>query len=359
MTEHQTYHIDTVDTKENTTIQERHPDWPELDVSFYFSPHAHAENLKKAPIAEADIYLYENVGVTQTEREDLQMTSDGHFNSLERKLERSPLKDSFFGQQLRGIHDSGVAIGSLDIPGDEDGYSSLAEGLMKADSSAPLKDTFISSLEAFDENMAALAKMQNTRERIMAERFDNEIAQILAKRPQLKDKPRLKVLITMGSYHTKLRHALTERGIPSNREFSTPVPWVYSYTTELERAHAYHKEPSLDLLEKAWAQDFITHAITGQIGVASRETYSSSVEQYVRDIVSHLNHEQCQQIYELVRNSPDASIEIHDINQILKAGGIGEIPNNPEAIREQLDVIEHLSLTGLAGHVRRFRSVSP
>lgn len=359
MTEHQPHHIDTVDTKENTTIQERHPDWPELDVSFYFSPHSHAENLKQAPIAEADIYLYESVGVTQTERKDLQMTSDNHFDSLERNLERPPLKDSFFGQQLREIHNSGIAMGSIDIPGDEDEHSSFLEELAQTDYSLPIEDTFAASLAALDKSSMTIAKIEHQREQIMAKRFDNEIAQILAERPQLKDKLQLKVLIVMGSYHTRLRHALTERGIPSSREFPTPVPWVYSYSKELQRVHAYHKEPSLELIEKAWTECFITHAITEQIGVAPRAAYNVSVEQYVRDIVSHLNHEQCQQIYELVRDSPNASIEIHDINQILKAGSIGEIPDNPEVIREQLDAIEHLSLTGLADHARRYRSASP
>jgi hypothetical protein len=44
------------------SILERHPDWPKLNVSFYFSPHGTKKDFEGIPerLANTDIYLYEN-----------------------------------------------------------------------------------------------------------------------------------------------------------------------------------------------------------------------------------------------------------------------------------------------------------
>src|SRR5690606_8947548 len=48
----------------HSTLQERHPDWPKLSVSFYFAPHGNFEDMQGivSKIKESDVFFYEDLG---------------------------------------------------------------------------------------------------------------------------------------------------------------------------------------------------------------------------------------------------------------------------------------------------------
>lgn len=103
-----------------TTLAERHPDWPHIHVNFLFAPHANATDMAEAEHAmkQTDVFLHENASGNdyrhnashQTRNLQKLTTPDFATVPIDEVLDKSSPNGSWRGSQyeplFRGLHRS-------------------------------------------------------------------------------------------------------------------------------------------------------------------------------------------------------------------------------------------------------------
>lgn len=318
--------------EELSSIQERHPDWPKFDILFYFSPHGSKADFEgmRPYLRAADIVLYEAIGSTDYTRQSVQGVSTAAPYPKELLLAKGkvgdePIQGSTWEVLLDEIYNSQKIVDTIDLHDTEEEVKLKDEILQ--DHSLPKADTLDAALVLLRENFAHSATLQHEREAIMVDRFEERMGQILEAHPELKEKPNVQIVISMGSYHTQLRHALRAKGAPSARKFSSS-PYLYSYSTEAQRTLAYGKEPSKTLLEKAYAERIVNTVVNKAL--ATPGVPYDTFALYVRSVVSRLNPEQIQAIYTLYKEDELGSID--SIDRFLQTAKIDKLPQSLEEL---------------------------
>ena len=327
-------HFDGTEPNDRPSLHERHPDWPALDLTFYFSPHGNKADFEGInPLLEAtDVYLYEDIFNNSAMRAFLQRLSTSPPYNQEWIADNVSAGEAFakkgseWEPVIDSIYNSQKIISSIDLRETSE-EKALADKIWQIIYlPLPKGPTFDAALPQFTEQQAELVKAQEERESIMADRFEEEIEHILDVYPELKERKNLKILISMGVNHTKLRHAFTMKGIPSDREFSSS-PYVYNYRSELKRTLAYAREPTKDLSERAYIEDLLDNLL----GVALKKTDASYDVRfaYLRNVVSKLNHEQMKDIYDLYNNG---KLTVRYIDNLLQNIGMQKLPRSDEEL---------------------------
>ena len=288
-----------------TGMLERHPDWPKLDVDFWFTPHENREDVEgiQAWLAETDVYFYENSTPEFTVL--LQGISKNPEMPLEQIIEKGevsgvPIKDSFWEPVIRGVYGSQVVVGNLDLRPDEQEIRRELHDVIAT--ALPIEGSFHDSLETFIETSARMAIGQNQREQLMMRNFEEDIEAILQSNPELKEKENLKILISIGSYHTTLGHLFAKEGIESKRHFPgrTKSGYMYSSEVELWRTIAMQKEPSIELAKRAYIERLVRHTVDTLLEHASVPSIQDDLEDpIVRMLTSLLDENQMEEIYKI------------------------------------------------------------
>ncbi len=321
----------------HSTLQERHPDWPKLNVSFYFAPHGNFEDMQGivSKIKESDVFFYEDLGRSEAKAAYLNspLLREGMM-PLETLIDSSgagqrQMRGSHGEALVRGLHDAQVVAATLDIGKDYD-EERLSKEIIKAfQEPLPRRVSYDEALSRLNDNYENIAYLMDERELIMANNFESEIGKILDTYPELKQKDGLNVLISMGVLHTRLRHAFTERGIPSDRNFSTGRSYTFGYAHELMRTFAYGNEPSKELTERAFAESIVRKAlskVTRDKSIAYDERAA-----YLRRYVSELSSDEMMDVFDLWNNSR-ASVD--DIDNLLVPAGMPPLARSAEEIIE-------------------------
>lgn len=125
-----------------------------------------------------------------------------------------------------------------------------------------------------DDYAAQLGKagvLQRQREKIMERQFEGEIERLLAERPDLKSKPELHILATMGIIHTSLYNSLERSGLglEMSRNLSGGS-YTYRYAAQLMRHYMHERadEPSEELKDKVYIERIITEGAVSKYGAA-------------------------------------------------------------------------------------------
>jgi hypothetical protein len=115
--------------KSDTTIAERHPDWPKIKLHFHFSAHVTESHFSELAdrIAQADVYCFENtagngsVGFFQKlangekfkDQQELEAFIDD--TTIEYRGKEMPLKGTATAATLKALHNSNVIVGHFDM----------------------------------------------------------------------------------------------------------------------------------------------------------------------------------------------------------------------------------------------------
>lgn len=321
---------------EKQSIYERHPDWPPLEVDFYFSPHnTSADSEALVPhLHEADVYIFEGLDVGQNELRWFRAIAEGW-------KEAKPVAQSFTGFMrpiMRELYGSGKTIASIDVKGDSEANRELIKNLEQAQmriEAPPVADTYEETIDAFSANMEKYADLQGQREDLMAAAFEGTMDDLIKKDPSLKGREPLKVLLSMGAWHTQLRHRLTQAGVESTRHFPDALPHTYPFFDELTRAYSYGKQPDEGLVEKAYAQIILEKAVwTSQKLQKNRDAVvTHKLSSHLRDSVSSLSHDQIVELIDAYRGN---TLYIDDIDAMLEESGLPRLPQDPREFKREV-----------------------
>ena len=214
-----------------------------------FAPHSTAEHAAglEARIREADIYIPELMGWDNKSLRLFQQVADGKVD-YSQAMDRSRGWQGGYGEfreaQFNALHKSGVRVALIDIPAGhelekyerEEMYQEFAIG-----------DTFDETIANIKEHMQAEAEFTKRREDYMLEQLQPTVQKVIDANPALKQKDKVNVLLSLGSYHTRVYHEVKRSGVESQRTFYDPRTIVSNSSGEMQRSFAFNKDVSDEL----------------------------------------------------------------------------------------------------------------
>lgn len=258
--------------RSETTLGQRHPEWPEVVAHIHYANHVNADDSSEIPerMKEADVYCFEDVegrgqvgffqsladGTTLADGEDIEVYIDSL--SVTEGGRRLPLRGSHLENQIRAVRESGVVVGHFDLDASTDAQDArhIREYMKIAGSKRSLLAlTYGRFLQKMKDGHARIGQLQADREATIsgpapqpdgdatAGRFEEEMSRIFSENPELLDKDTVRILVTLGGGHPAVYHRLNAAGVTTERSFH-PKPYAFGPEIQLERMLAIGKEPS-------------------------------------------------------------------------------------------------------------------
>lgn len=319
-------------------LYERHPDWPHIELSFYFSAHVAPQDMKDVAqhIDATDVYFFESAPREDEWTSLIEEVSQHPQHTLDEYLDKVliyndiPIRGTIWEPVVRSLYGTGKAIGTIDIGGNA-GEFDLAQELIDAYSEPlPTNGSFDQALETYRTIWEQRAHMQNKREEIMVDRFEDELDLVFELNPELKHKENLKVLVSVGSVHTRLRHIFTANGMESKRSFSDGSPYIYSYELELMRTIQFGKEPTQELLKRAYAENLVGSVV--QVATRGEKVPINDYLMYGRVAAATLTDEEIEELFTL--NAHEEPL-VRPIDSMLIQHGMGGLPRTHAEIKRE------------------------
>lgn len=330
--------------EQQATITERHHDWPPLHTSFWFSAHTNAADMEGIlPLLEqADIYFYENSSPELTQM--LQQISSEPPWREESIMDNlfiggEPVRGSDWQPIIHGLYDSGKVVSSIDLKPDE---QHIREGITDI-TVLPHGGEFEDALLVYEKKIAKAATLQNQREALMVQYFEEEMVRIFDGHPELRNKASVDVLLSIGAYHTTLRRLLSDQGITSDRQFSS-MPFTYDYPNELQRTLALGRKPDRQLLVKAYAGNVLNRVVGLSLGSSAVEVPLESRMRYVRRITSNINEDDALALYERFR---DNTLTVKYVDAMLDGKGLSRLPRSSRELEPPKQASQILDRQGI------------
>lgn len=276
--------------------------FPKASIDIYYSEHLYPESWYglKDRLKKCDIYVPEQHGVTSGGQEFLNNVSFGRISpkeAEEKELDGESYPSWF--EFLRNIHNSRKPIISADIPRDHRIYK-RTEALRGRysyllETNLPIMNftDVLKEIKIFGRDNARLEKQ---REEYMLSHLTPYIQKVLEDYPQLKEKDELKVLLSLGGYHTSFYHALKKGGHDINREFGM-MPFVYTYFNEGMRRFLFGRNVDDELAARIFLESVFQGGLRNNLSKAL-QTNSPKSAAFVRKVISQFSLRDAKEIFE-------------------------------------------------------------
>ena len=317
-------------------IREKHPDWPGLEVTFFYNMHDVIEDMRGVEelIQENDIVLYEEFDRNTAFIDFLTKLSDSPDKSVEEYLDGSKFgaRDTIYEPMIRSLYDLKKGVGVIDIGAHPEEKELIREFDENHKNRQPKDLSFDEAIKFYNDKAENLAHLHSRREDMIPLNLESELENIFKEHPDMQNQEKVKILFIMGSYHTRLRHVFGEHGIDTKGQFSDGNTHIYGYGDELLRTHAFGKEPSDDLQKRAYIESLLMLPLV--INLRHGEVSSDEQTIYLRHVVSRLSDKDMDDIFEL---SEKNWLSTKRLDEILDNRGLGGLPSNGAEIKGKND----------------------
>ena len=276
-------------------LQERHPDWPELRVKVLLDPHVYkADAALLAPaLLETDVFVPEISGWRPTSLDYYQAIADGEVST-------SDYEPGLIGiggaaaEKYRQVAGTGVAIMLLDTPADTELNQALVQHF-DVDRKAYRQAAF--TYPSLTESLAATrvlhhreADLQRQRELGQMDDFEMRLAELFERRPTLKDKPSLRIVMSIGGFHATLRDDFVTEGFTTDQV--EPDPELPPYA-QLTATYMKNEEPDDNLVSRAWFADQALHSLVAETAgrASGRSDVAARLENSIVDRLERADFE--------------------------------------------------------------------
>ncbi len=307
---------------------------PAISFDVFYSAHATAEDMKdlKKYFNKADVFIPELCGWRDEAIKVYKDISAGRMKPEDYLNKRglSPKKSAYYFyilERFKLIYNSRKPIIFIDPPG---GHP-IETRRIQAESNLykplyPFGEKFETRLKVYKKLLKEFASAQIEREEYMFSQIKPALEKILEENPDFKNKERIKVLLSLGVFHTGIWHMLKKEGRKNNQRVSARFsvsPLVFEFFSEAVRAYRFGKEPDDELITRATMEQelcWLTLLIPTK----------DSLKQHrcLRKIVSLFGCEEIKGMFEQSRNKDDfASL----FKKKLKEKNI-EVPDSEEEL---------------------------
>ncbi len=333
--------IEAMELQFAKTLAERHPKWPQVNLNMSLGGHKKVEDGANLPtqIRQSHIYLYEDTAgpylkagyqeIADRSVSDLRTTEDAVRLIHDLQINGHLIAGSYTEQELRGLVGSKVAVGHIDLNEDKPDDAQLINRIDKAyNSRPPLSENIDGTLSRIHSQLAQSAALQQEREATIISRLENEIAAILAERPDLMAQDELNITFSVGGYHTMLGHGFNDAGVDTKRTFAQ-IPYIYTPEEEARRTLAFGKEPSRELLAKV----LMSTVITDEINKSSDDDIDNNTQDvatYLQQSAGAFSFDEITDIHNKLYHD---NFSYKDLNQVFIAKGLDPLPHNQAELK--------------------------
>lgn len=233
---------------------------PKIETNFFFHKHATAEDGRAVGerLKNTDILIQENAGWDSARLDVFNDVSRGTLTprqaiDMEKQNGKPFLWKDFYTALLDGLYKSEKKVMLVDVQADNVVFKNLIN--LYAGNGA--YNNLINKSLSYEETLRRIGNvskfesdMQKEREDYILENMPNALAEMLKQNPELQQKENLKILFSMGGFHTRLYQEMKKSGNDVSREFST-MPYNFNPRMAAERSiHFKGIEESEYLLPK-------------------------------------------------------------------------------------------------------------
>jgi len=300
-------------------------DAPRIELTFLSGFHGNetdSENIR-ADMKKADIYIPENRGWTEET-----LTKMKEISARERYPYEIRVTNKFFEPVLEALYDTQTPVTIIDVPKDVDD-----EMRKKLQIFVPSSEmSFEENLEHLSESVKSWAEvLDKEREQYMISVIGPRIAEILEEHPELLEKEKVNVLLTLGVAHTGIKKELAKDKDTDVKEKLTHSPLSFQYFDDMTRRNVFGKEISDTVKENALLETILIK--TRHLKEARRNIQSTPLQnRFARTLTGAFTSAELREIFKEWQSGKD-------FNQLfqkrMEAKGF-KIPNNDEEAEEIL-----------------------
>jgi hypothetical protein len=294
--------------------KERNPNEPRLRFEIFHSAHfteKDAEGLK-AKIAKSDVYIPETPGWNREQEKRLRSLVKGdltleayiqeEYNGTVEWLKTHPVA-AFRFEELEALAHSDKLLVFVDVPAE---HPLVVAGAPEKNFKKDVRfyHDFNETIQSVKVQLKKEADWQAEREGYRMGRLKTSI-EFMKKYPhlfpELKGKKDLRILMSLGAYHTpESQEALRSKAYASASRSFTYSPYVYGYRDEAGRRYRFGKEVSNDIAARVLAESFLEEwVITPRLRKSVRD--SMKLRHLSRAVAALFSYDEIRQIFENVR----------------------------------------------------------
>ena len=217
---------------------------PNIETNFFFNQHATIRDGKMVAdrLDGIDIFIQENIGWDKERFKTWRKISSGEFTpeqAIEHEKERGKpfFWPDYFKTIFQKLYGTNKEILLVDIKSDNYLYQEIYNLMRKNGVYWNLVDK-TKSYEEVCEHISDVSELesltQKERENEILENMKTSLLELLKEKPELQKKENLKMLFSMGSFHTRLYHEMKKSGDNVNREFQSS-PFTFHPRIAVER----------------------------------------------------------------------------------------------------------------------------
>lgn len=196
-----------------------------LAIHVFFGPHQTGKDAEgfREQFENADVYVPESIGWTQTQLEAVRQMSDGNTNTLNMVLGKH--SKGFSHEKTLMIFGSHKPIVFVDLPSDHPLAIQLI-GKKEELNHLLLAETFEKTLEEIKRFWREFGQLEAQRDRYILSQIRPKIQELTEEYPFLKYKRKLKIFMSLGSIHSEILEmdkTIREVGNGKTYEYSFPI----------------------------------------------------------------------------------------------------------------------------------------
>ena len=270
--------------------------FPKISLHFFSSPHAtetDAEGIRER-MNEADIFIPEISGWKNSTLDEIKKISAGEIRNLD--LRKSGI-NPFFQPVFESLFESNIPVTIIDAP--EETKREMEKNLMK------IKIPGNTPFEEAAEAVSRVSKIESDikhkeREKYMLSVIGPKIAEILENRPDLRQKEKINVLLTLGVAHTNIIKELSaDTDIEVSKELRYS-PTIFGFYAEMQRRYDFGKEISDSLKKKALIEILLSSPLKTFL---QNSKNSATAMLFKRFLVEAFTEEELKTLYEEKKTS--------------------------------------------------------
>ncbi len=277
---------------------------PDVHFTVFFSPHGSAKDLKgfEELLQSADIYIPENASWTAERLKVFQDVANGKIHPDTLQFPKTGM-EGFAKKQMELLYNSRKVITFADVPRGHELDEQIRNQkrfnpafVMKQIQSFP---TLLMILQGQEREYQ---DVENKREQFILRQIPKAVRSAFKNSPELKQKQKLEVLLSLGAMHTPIFQVLKGKHPETTRRFNR-IPFVYDYAEEVRRRIKFNKPIDQLLMAKMALEHMIYKGIEDKLNTADVD--NAAIVPIHREILDQFSYEEIEQIFTQVGEGQD------------------------------------------------------
>lgn len=318
---------------------------PEISMKIWYSPHVLERDYWgiEGELDKADIFAPEEFGYEKETLDEYKALANGEMSPDD--IEQNEAKEYGPGYKrdearrkiFEVIFNSRKQIIFIDVPNGHPlvkrWMKALEERFFIAFRSKDI-NSFYELLRLVKKNLKEYADIQKERDEYILSQLKPRVDECIKADPRLRNASKIQILISLGSLHTPIYHALKKRNENVQRIFRSPA--IFPFADEGARRYQFNKEIDNDLAARILLEEYLDLASDIDLIENIKDT-KKSIE-VLRKIIGSLDFNEIKSIFQRLHKGKN----FHSVlSGALQKKGL-KVPNSEKEADEMLHIRPHV-----------------